>query len=484
MSGILGWIINLIFQVIFQFILRIPLITLEVLLLPISEIIYVILQLIGVYFVAGLIINYIIRQNFREIIEGQYSSELRSINKVWGSPVTKRVAFWMGYLVSKRFRVLSTLMLIGTFMLVFLISFAVFGGNIIHKTTSSYIMRGYGADVIVVAPTEISSFVEDLFDPSTQMKLFQSPLLSKDYLLPASFIQSLPNSTKFETRLLLGGELDILLPLELSENGSYPASGKIPGESFFWGIERELFPMFNYFNLSDIPIPTDNIVHVGDGLLDGMEPTAQSVILKNASILNRFEIGGILIDPFARGDCIYIDINELASLRDFSLDSRNVAFIQNPSQEIRAIIESDPNLGYFALDDYKNRYITMGDPFWASSFSTSLPLLASTALAIVAYSSLIARSILVSDLRTLNTLGGGSSILFRVICWVNIWNLKTVPISVIFGLASAFMFLITEPLLPTFEPYIGLTIAFSGIIVIAYIYFKKLSSTLVKEFVR
>jgi hypothetical protein len=487
-SGILGWIINLCSQVIFQITLGIPLISLEGLLLPLHDINYVVLQLLGVYLIAGLIINYIIRQNFREIIEGQYSSELRSTDKIWGFPVVKRVTFWIGYLVSKRFRVLSSLMLIGTFMLVFLISFAAFGGNIIHTTTSSYIVRGFGSDVLVVTPSEISTLVEDLFDPSTQIKLFDSPLLSEKYLLSASFLDSLPNSSKFETRLLLGGDIDILLPIETifdpSLNASYPVSGKVTGKSFFWGIDNNSFSIFNYFNITDIPIPINNLIHIGDGLFNGTEPSAQSVVFKNVSRLNRYEISGVFIDPFSRGDCLYIDIEELVDLREYSLDSRNVAFIQSPSQQVLDMIEQDLSLSYFGLDFYMNKYIEMGNPFWASSFNTLLPLLISTTLAIVAYSSLIARSILVTDLRTLYTLGGGSPTLFRVICWVNIWNLKTVPISIIFGLGSAFMFLITDPLLPTIEPYIGLSIAFSGIIVIAYIYFKKLSSTLVKEFVR
>ncbi|MFW9779397.1 MAG: hypothetical protein ACFFE8_11135 [Candidatus Heimdallarchaeota archaeon] len=483
-SGILGWIINILIQFLFQFLLGIPLISVMELLIPVPETIYVVLQLLGVYFVAGLIINYIIRQNFREIIEGQYSLDLKSSHTIWGYSITKQVAFWVGYLVSKRFRVLSSLMLIGTFLLVFLISFAVFGGNIIHVSTNSFASRGYGDQVIVVTPIEISSLVEDLYDPSTQTKPFQSVLLSKDYLLPPSFLQILPDSGTYETRLLLGGEVDILLPLELSENGSYPASGIVSGKSFFWGIDSQNFSLFNYFSIKDEPITTKSLVYVGDGLFDGKEPTAESVIPINVTELKRFEIRRVLVDPFARGDCIYMDIKELVVLRELSMDSWNVAFIQNPSSQIMEVIDEDPTIGYFSLDDYKNRYIEMGDPFWASSFGTSLPLLISTTLAIVAYSSLIARSILVTDLRTLYTLGGGPPILFRVICWVNIWNLKTVPISVIFGLASAYTFLITEPLLPTFDPYIGLTIGFSSIIIVAYVYFKKLSFRLAKEFVR
>ena len=188
-SGVIGWFGGIVGLSIFLLLLRFSTVNvLEVLNLPIG-IGYIAVQIIGTYIFAGFIVNLLIRKRFREIIEGQFDVVQVDPNKIWGIKLSmkKRIGFRLAYLFSKRSRLLNWVMITGTFMLIFLTTFGILGGNIIQETTNSYISRGYGSNVYVVTPKEISPVLRNLYDPEVELQ-FDTSVINSNNVIPNDFL--------------------------------------------------------------------------------------------------------------------------------------------------------------------------------------------------------------------------------------------------------------------------------------------------------
>ncbi|MHA1968804.1 MAG: hypothetical protein ACW964_13490 [Candidatus Hodarchaeales archaeon] len=108
-----------------------------------------------------------IRKKSQEIVDGQF--ELTPINKkkLWGIiSIKKRTSLSLANLFVKRSRVLSWVVTFGMFILIFLTSFGILGGNIIMTTANSYVNRGYGDDIYVVSSPGLSTMLQNLYDPT------------------------------------------------------------------------------------------------------------------------------------------------------------------------------------------------------------------------------------------------------------------------------------------------------------------------------
>lgn len=434
--------------------------------------IYIACQIIGTYFAAGFFVNLLIRKKMREIIDGQYDVVTVNQQKIWRIPTKGRIGFRLAYLFNKRSRILSWVMIGGTFMLIFLTSFGILGGNIIINTTNSYIERGYGTNIYVVTRPEIESLLKELYDPRKELR-FDSSLLTSRYGISASFFDQLPPNCTYETRLLLPGIARMIIEItKITENGTPIGGGDTTMETYYWGIDESSFSLFDYYGITFAP-PMGLNVHLGDGMIQSYlnEEKTGALIPKgdNIEVVERFEIEGVIMDPFARGRCVYMDSEELARVNNIQ-DQKNIVFIRNPNAEIFSLIE-EFSLKCFSLDSYKANYFDVSNSFWFVSSIAFIPAMISAGLSLVAYSGLIARVILIKDLRILRLIGGNPKTLRRVILWVNILLvLYAAPLAVLFGFISAHSFLIAEARLPSIQAWILLGVEFLVMILIIFRY--------------
>ncbi|MFX0207670.1 MAG: hypothetical protein ACFFDT_16905 [Candidatus Hodarchaeota archaeon] len=472
-AGLVGWIGGIVGLSILTVILKLEAVNIGEALNLSFGLLYVGCQIIGTYFVAGFIVNLLIRKKFREIIDSQYEVVEVDQNKIWGISMQGKVGFRLAYLFNKRSKILSWVMIGGTFMLILLTTFGILGGNIISNTTNSYIERGYGTNVCVVTLPELEPILRDLYDPSCELQ-FKSTFLNSSYVIPASFIEQLPENCTYEARLLLAGTVRMLTDIKTTINGTIVGGGNKTLETYYWGVNEYTFSIFDYYGAYITP-PRSKNVQVGDGMLQSYlnQEIAASFIPKGENIkeLPRFNIEGVIMDPFARGHCVYMDSFELTTMKNIQDKTvKNVVFIANLDDKIINLIEGSL-LEYFFLDIYKEKYFTFSNSFWVISTTAFIPAMISAGLSLVAYSGLITRVILIKDLRILRLLGANPKTLMRVILWVNIiLVLYAAPLAVLFGFALAYSFLIADPILPSIQAWMVLTGEFLVMMLIIYRY--------------
>lgn len=468
-AGLVGWIGGFVGLSILTVTLRLEAVNIGETLNLSFGLLYIVCQIIGTYFAAGFIVNLLIRKKFSEIIDGQYEVVEVDQDKIWGISMRGRIGFRLAYLFNKRSRILSWVMIGGTFMLIFLTTFGILGGNIINNTTNSYIERGYGTNVCVVTPPELEPLLRELYNPSRELQI---TFLNSSYVVPSSFVEQLPKNCTYEARLLLVGTIRMLTDIKTAPNGTILGGGNKTMETYYWGVNESTFSIFDYYGTYITP-PKSKNAQIGDGMLQSYlnQEVVAAFIPKGEIITDRFNIEGVIMDPFARGHCVYMDSRKLAEMKDLQDETvKNVVFIENPDDEIINLIE-EFSLGYFFLDSYKEKYFTLSNSFWVISTTAFIPAMISAGLSLVAYSGLIARVILIKDLRILQLLGANPKTLKRVILWVNIiLLLYAAPLAVLFGFTLAYSFLIADPILPSIQAWIVLAVEFLVMMLIIYRY--------------
>ncbi|MFX1517053.1 MAG: hypothetical protein ACFFC6_12195 [Promethearchaeota archaeon] len=478
-SGVVGLIGGTLGLFSFNLFLRVGTIRLESFLT--IGLVYIACQIIGTYFAAGFIVNLLIRKKMREIIEGQYDVAAINQTKIWRISTKGRVSFRLAYLFNKRSRVLSWVMIGGTFMLIFLTVFGILGGNVITNTTNSYIERGYGTNIYVITRPELKSLLKDLYDPMKELR-YDSSLLASGYIIPNSFLDQFPLNCTYEFRFLFPGEVRMIADIR-TENGWPLGSGKTTMETYFWGINSSTFPLFDYYGVTFAPPGGLDAVFIGDGMVQSYsaeEKFGALILRDHTDNVTRFNIDGVLMDPFACGHCVYMDSEKLAELNGIP-EQINVVFVKNPDNEILRLIETF-ELSFFALDNLKANYITRSDSFWFVSSAAFIPAMVSAGLSLVAYSGLIARVILIKDLRIIRLIGGNPKTLKRIIFWINFFLiLYAAPLAILLGFISAHSFLIAEAQYPTIQAWIVLGLEFIIMILIIYRYIQSFFTDFYKE---
>ncbi|MHA2224177.1 MAG: hypothetical protein ACXAC8_03160 [Candidatus Hodarchaeales archaeon] len=474
-AGILGWVEGVLVSTGLLLLLRYDLSQIQDSYNLYFGLIYLISQIIGTYLVAGFIVNKLIRGKLREIIDGQYDIDIIDHSKVWGISMRGKIGFLLAYLFNRRSRTIGWVLLIGTFILIFLPSFGVLGGNIVSNTTISYIDRGFGSNVYIITTQEFSQVVQELYDPYGNIQ-FEFSSSETEQVIPDEFLNQLAGNYTYEARLLSVGKARMITSIQVDNSGNLIYGPDKTLDTYYWGINENKFPFFDYYAVGDITsfqglsVPA---VQVGDGIaqeyfdlgiLESLVPTGE--IIKESK---RFEINGVIMDPFARGYSVYMKTEELISLWNFKNDFKNIVFVSNPDEKMFQLID-EFSLHSFSLDVFKEKYQTINQSLWILSAMAFIPAIISAGLSLVAYSGLVARTILIKDLKILRALGGKPQTLKRIIIWVNLlFLLNTGPLAILFGFICAFTFLIEDPLYPTIDAWLLLGVQFILMAFIIYI---------------
>ena len=484
MSALIGWIMGIIGLSIFSTILGIesdPFETLNI----IFGILYIFVLICGTYFVSGFIVNLLIRKKSEEIINGQYEVIEVNSTRIWGIfPTRKKPGLRLAYLFSKRSRILSWVVTFGMFILILLSSFGILGGNIIMTTTNSYIDRGYGDNIYVISSSELSPLLQDLYNPTTGV-VFDDTYLNENFTIPSSFLSQLPIDSTHESRLLLLSKVKLVPRVVFDPELANVSTGWDIKQAYYWGLDTPL--LFNYYGLGNFTIPNDDSVKIGDGIpqyaLYGQKASSIMPFYGETDEPYRLNIDGVFMDPFAQGNCVYMNSKIMASIIELSNPSmKNVVFISNPNEEIFDLIEAF-SLDYFSLNESESQYKSLCYSFWFTSTIAFLPVIISAALSLVAYSGLIARVVLFKDLRTLHSLGSDQKFLRRLILWVNLLTLIFVaPLAIFFGFSLAYSLLIDEARFPTIEAWLILASEFVIVAFLLYGYLHYLFKEFYKSF--
>lgn len=476
-SGIIGWCGSIIGILAISLCLELESLRSNFVVNVLFPSVYIALQLIGTYFVSGFIVNYLLRKKFREIINGQFSIVPVNHNRIWRISTRGKTSFLLAYLITKRSKVLSIIVVVCLSVLIFLPTFGALGGDIIRNTTISYIKRGYGSNNYVITTPDLSPVVKELYNPYRNSK-FNFPFIDENNSLPPSFITSLGNYSAFEARILLTGKAKAITSLKV-RNGNIVSPGNRTIETFFWGINGKS-TLFDYHHSGQMSLIDSKTIHIGDGIQQTFlyGQVIESIVIEDVNNgLKKFKIESVVVDPFALGNCIYININEVAELKNIDFDYRNVIFVNNPSGQVFDLVNQFC-LSIFPLDTLKQKYIMKSDSFWIVTTIMSSPALFSAGLSLVAYTGLVVRVILQKDLKILRILGGKHQTILRVILWVNLLGLRATPLAVLLGYIFAYYSLIEDPIIPSIEIWCFLIFEFFIISFLIYLYVKKLSTSI------
>ncbi len=471
LGGILGIIEGCVFGILLQSILRFSVFHLSLLDLSLFSLIFLFLSAVGTYFAGGFIVNILIRKKFGEILDSQFYATPTNPKKVWGISTHKRTAFRLGHLLHSRARLVSRVMIVGIFVLTLISSFGILGGSIIQSTTDSFVDRGYGGkNVLIITPSAaFSNVVKNCYDPHEQLA-FEHSLFPEDEFIPRSFMNELPESTVYESRLLALGTIRLLEALR--EVNDVIKSVNSTFNSYIWGVDSTFSNIFDYYSVGDSSsFPSNNNMFMGDGyhqfvIHEGVMKAIPKTVNQEAIDLQRFEIRKVLMDPFAKGYCTYFHINALSSLSGYINNTqRNIVFLKNPSADIITLVDFY-DLDYFYLSTYKEIYQTFSNQFWFISNIIFLPVILSIGLSLVAFSALYIR-LLEKDLYVIRVLGGRLRVLKRIIIWINVFvGIQGVFTGLLLGFSASYTLLIPQPTFPSIFSWIFLALSFILIILL------------------
>ena len=436
---------------------------------------FILISVIGTYFVSGFFVNYLLRRKFNEIMNSQYEIISGTTKTAWGFSTKKRTAFKFGHLFQQRSPMISRIMILGILILTLISSFGILGGSIIQETTDSYIKRGYGAErnttTIAVTPTQdCTNFLKSQYDANNELN-FEIPMnFTKKFFSPEFFSQ-IPQGAKFESRLLSVGTVHLIVNRG-DVNKTNINVGNNTFQTYLWGVDNTFENVLNYYSAGkEIKFPLNDDLFLGDSYQPEIREKHTSKLfpktINSESIeLQRFNIVKMLIDPFAHGFCTYININSLTSLTNSLNNSmRNVLFFSNPNQDVYKFLKTF-NLNYISLQPYSRIYLDFSQNFWSISNTVLIPVFVSIGLSLVAFSNLYAIMIK-KDLYIMRVLGGRQRILKRILLWINLLiSLQGVIPGILLGFSLAISVLIPEPIFPTTSSWILLFISFLSIIII------------------
>ncbi len=409
------------------------------------------LQIIGTYFSSGFIINMIIRKKFREIIDGQFDLTPINPKRILRISTKKRPAFRLAYIFILRNRIISYVMVFGMLLLIFLSSLGILGGNIIIETTNAYSSAGYGGtqNIHIVSKGELAPILHDMYDPEVSV-YFPESYNYTEHVLPEEFLSELPNDTEYVSRLLLITKLKLIPSLPVDIEDIFTGIGLTEKFAYFWGQGVNLNDnIFEYYSVGGNNLSNHDRVLIGDGIPQDLlnEEKFHSIMpLGDVSEYRRYAVEGIILDPFARGNCVHMSLREMIELFEIPDHRlRTALFIRNPSQDVLELI-SAYNLSVFSLEPLRQKYFTQSNLFWAITSTGYFPVVISAGLSLVAFSGLIVNVILFQDLSILHALGSSKKLLKGLILWVNTFILLySAPLAIYLAFVIAVTSIIANP---------------------------------------
>ena len=341
-------------------------------------------------------------------------------------------------------------------MISMLVTVAVAGGLVASETTTNYLERAVGRNVVLVAHKDVVEQYANLLLQFQETKPLKSiDYFDQQYAIPEPLILQLTNIssvTKSEKRLLFEttvyeGYGIIIEPFD--SNAYYFVGEGRSGKTFVMGIEP--VNVVSNWLIQGKPLTNETLDYamIGASLADTMftKPLNQTIKVSDKS----YEIASICIDPFNNGNVTYVPFNSLSSsLKEFGCNLLFLKTSWKDNPQLLAQIDSllsGINFEFLELNNALDENISFLEKTW--SLVMLLPL-SSLITAIFCLFTYLTFSIIEQqrEFGIMRALGAKLKVVAKiVVVQVLIILFTGVASGASIGLLIVYLFLIPEPII-------------------------------------
>jgi putative ABC transport system permease protein len=334
------------------------------------------------------------------------------------------------------------------------------GGMIADQTTTSYVERAIGTDVIIVGhPTITERYVNLLSQFFEAKDMDQIDYLNSEFIISESSVQKLDNIQgvhKVDPRLILENSVReirgiILDPVE----GTKPVfigSDRVE-DVLILGVEPE--NVVNEWLIFGRNLEEDDQMStmIGDSLAVNMFDNAfnQSIKLFDESSPPFFDIVGVCVDPLNNGKVVYMPLDELST--ELGQDGYNLLFLKiDPTEKSQAISKIENEISgekwnIVELGQILDKHVTFLNNIWSRVMFLPFFSLATAAISLLSYL-MLSISGQQHEFGIIRALGAKpKSIMKIVFSQALIIILVSGAIGISVGLFITFVFLIPDPVI-------------------------------------
>jgi ABC-type antimicrobial peptide transport system permease subunit len=333
------------------------------------------------------------------------------------------------------------------------------GGMIANQTTTGYVERAIGRNIVVVGhPTLTDRYVDLLSQFFEEKKMEQIGYLDHEFLISESLVSKLDDIAgvhEVDPRLVLETSVRevpgiVLDPVEQTE--AIIIGDSRSDEALILGVDPE--NVVNDWLVFGRKLGEDDqgCTMIGDSLAINMFDDAfnQSIKVFDESLLP-YDIVGVCVDPLNNGKVVYMPLETL--YRDLGQDGYNLFFLQVDASEkaqVLAQIEdkvSGENLNVVELDTVLDKHVNFLNSIWSLVMFLPLFSLATAAISLLSYL-MLSISGQQHEFGIMRALGAKPrSIMKIVFSQALIIILVSGAIGISVGLFITFTFLIPEPII-------------------------------------
>ena len=328
------------------------------------------------------------------------------------------------------------------------------GGMIANQTTTNYVERAIGREVVLVGHPNLTGRYVNLLSQFFEAKEMESiNYLDPDFLISESLASTLSNISgvrKVDSRIVL--EASVLEIPGIIPDPNDPKEAIIIGDSrsdeaLILGVKPELVVnewliMGRVFGKDD-----QKSTIIGDSLALKMFDDAQNQSIKVFEEI--FDIVGVCLDPLNNGKVVYMPLNALST--ELGQSSYNLLFLKiDPSKRLQVLAEienelSGNNLEVVELNEILGKHVNFLNHIWSLVMFLPLFSLATATLCLLSYLMLsIAGQ--QREFGIMRALGAKPrSIMKIVFTQALLITLVSGAIGISVGLFVTFVFLIPEP---------------------------------------
>jgi len=329
------------------------------------------------------------------------------------------------------------------------------GGMIANQTTTNYVERAIGRDIVLVGHPNLTGRYVNLLSQFFEAKEMESiNYLDPDFLISESVASTLSNISgvrKVDSRIVL--EASVLEIPGIIPDPNDPKETIIIGDSrsdkaLILGVKPELVVnewliMGRVFGKDD-----QKSTIIGDSLALEMFDDAQNQSIKVFEEI--FDIVGVCLDPLNNGKVVYMPLNALST--ELGQSGYNLLFLKiDPSKRLQILAEienelSDKSLEIVELNETLDKHVKFLNNIWSLVMFLPLFSLVTATLCLLSYLMLsIAGQ--QREFGIMRALGAKPrSIMKIVFTQALLITLVSGAIGISVGLFVTFAFLIPEPI--------------------------------------
>jgi len=271
------------------------------------------------------------------------------------------------------------------------------GGMIANQTTTSYVERAIGRNIVLVGhPTITDRYVNFLSRFFEEKEMEQLDYLNQEFVISESLVSKLANIQgvrEVDPRLVLENSVRevpgiVLDPVE--QTTAVIIGDSRSDEALILGVKPE--SVVNDWLMFGRKLGKNDqgSTVIGDSLAVNMFSEAQNQSIKvfDESLLP-YDIVGVCVDPLNNGKVVYMPLETL--YRDLGQDGYNLLFLQVDASEksqVLAQIENEvsgDNLNVVELDTILDKHVNFLNNIWSLVMFLPLFSLATAAISLLTY---------------------------------------------------------------------------------------------------